>query len=113
MKAFGLLFGFGFKFDFGQLTDAVNEVGDGAAKTTANLAFGDAGIFDHVMEQRGHKAFVIHAHVGQNVGDSKGVRNIGITTLAHLAAVTLFRVFVGALDPSYFFRVEVRGEFIR
>jgi hypothetical protein len=56
---------------------------------------------------------VIHAHVGQNVGDSKGVRNIGITTLAHLAAVTLFRVFVGALDPSYFFRVEVRGEFIR
>jgi hypothetical protein len=56
---------------------------------------------------------MIHMHIGQNIGNSERVGNVGVATLAHLAAVALFRVSVGALDLSDFFWLEVGGEFIR
>jgi hypothetical protein len=37
------------------------------------------GIFNHVMQQRGHQRFVVEFHLGQNTGYRYRVRDIGFT----------------------------------
>ena len=64
MEAFSLLFSFSLELYFREFTDAIDEVGNGPSKTTADLPFSYTRVFDNVMQQSSHETFMIHAHVG-------------------------------------------------
>jgi len=51
-------------------------------------------------------------HIGKDMGNGEGVRDIGIATLAQLALVALFSKGVSPLDTADFFHFKVVGEFV-
>ena len=85
----------------GQFTHTVHQIGDIRPKLRANIFFGDAGILDDVMEQRGHQALRVHMHTRQNAGHCERVCDIRLTTASCLAVMCLLRVVIGSSDQFY------------
>ena len=62
-----------------EFADPVYQVGDFFIKFRANNIFWNAGVFDHIMEQCGNQALMIHMHIGENGGNGQWVGNICLT----------------------------------
>ena len=106
-EVLGLGLGPGFKLDRADLADTVDEVGHGIAELAGDVFLGDAGILDDVMEQPGHDAGSVHAHVGQDKPYRQGVGDIGVTGAPVLALVSLFGERIGRPDAVHVLRIEV------
>ena len=94
----------------GQFTHTVNQIGDIRPKLRANIFFGDAGILDYVMEQRGHKALRVHMHARQNAGHGEGMCDIRLTTASSLPVVCLLRVVIGSPDQFHLLQRQIVGD---
>jgi len=76
LEVFRLGFGLGLEVHLGQFADPIDQFGHGFAKLRAERFLGDAGVFDHVMQHRGHQALMVHVHVGENIGHRKRMGDI-------------------------------------
>src|SRR5450830_2105969 len=98
LEVFRLGFGLGLEVHLGQFADPIDQFGHGVAKLRAERFLGDAGVFDHVMQHRGHQALMVHVHVGQNIGHRKRMGDIRLAAAAALAVVGLFGVEIRSAD---------------
>lgn len=64
----------------------------------AKRFLGDAGVFDHVMQHRGHQALMVHVHVGKNICHRKRMGDIRLAASAALAVVGLFGIEIRSAD---------------
>ena len=63
--------------------------------------FGNARIFDDIVQQGSHQALVVHVHVGKNGRDGQRMRNISLTGTPGLAFMGCLGEIVGFLDLLY------------
>ena len=92
LEVFRLGFGLGLEVHLGQLADPIDQLGHGFAKLRTERFLGNAGVFDHVMQHRGHQALMVHVHVGKNIGHRKRMGDIRLAATSALAVVGLFGV---------------------
>ena len=69
LKVFGLRLGAARESHLVELAHAVDEIGYAGAKLRLNGSFSDAGVFDNIVEHRGHQALRVHVHFAQNAGN--------------------------------------------
>ena len=69
LKVFGLRLGAARESHLVELAHAVDEIGYAGAELRLNGSFSDAGVFDNIVEHRGHKALRVHVHFAQNAGN--------------------------------------------
>ena len=62
-----------------KLRDPFHQFGNAFAKQLFHVLVSGRGIFNHVVQQRGHQRFVVEFHLGQNTGHRYRVRDIGFT----------------------------------
>src|SRR5580692_1071116 len=93
------------------LRDAFDQASHVRPKPLFNASDRIFGIFDGIVKKGGGERGGIHAHVGENVGHFKKVRDIGIAGAAELVAVTLGSNFVGAANHPGVFRRPVFSKF--
>jgi len=98
LEVLGLGLGLGLEVHLGQFADPVDQFGHGFAELRLQRFFGNAGVFDHVMQHRSHQALMVHVHVGKNIRNREWVRDIRFATAAALAVVGLFGVEVRSAD---------------
>ena len=60
----------------------------------------DAGIFDRVVQQRGHDAARVQPVSRQDVGDGNGMGDVGVAIVAPLVAMRLHGHDVGGVDKA-------------
>ena len=96
LEVFRLGFGPGLK-DGGELRDAVDQFGNVAPEGLGEGFLADAGVLDHVVQQGGHERLRIHAHARQDVGDRRGMGDVGMASFSHLPFVGSLRVVEGPL----------------
>jgi hypothetical protein len=51
-------------------------------------------------------------HIGKNMGNGEGMRDVGVATLAQLAFVSFFGKDISPLDTADFFHFKIIGEFV-
>ena len=107
LEVFRLGLGLGLEVHLGQLADPVDQVGHGFAKLCAERFLGNTGVFDHVMQHRGHQALMVHVHVGKNIGHRKRMGDVRLAATAALAVVGLFGVEVRSADQVDLVGAEV------
>ena len=107
LEVFGLCFGLGLEVHLGQLADAIDQFGHGFTELRLQRFLGNTGVFDHVMQHRGHQTLMVHVHVGKNIGHGKRMRDIRLTAAAALAVVGLFGVEVRSADQVDLVLAEV------
>ena len=69
LKVFGLSLGATRESHLVELAHAVDEIGYAGAELRLNGSFSDAGVFDNIVEHRGHQALRVHVHFAQNAGN--------------------------------------------
>ena len=84
--------------DGGELADAVDDLGDFLAEDALELTLRGARVLEHVVQQGGRHGAMVHAHLGQDLGDGEGVGDVLVPGAAHLAFVGGACELVGALD---------------
>ena len=62
LEVFGLLFGLRLKFDLGELAHAVHQLGNRVAKLLGDGFFSNTGVFNYIVQHRGHQALMVHMH---------------------------------------------------
>ena len=72
-----------------ELRDAVDQLGDGAAEALGQLVLRDAGILQHVVQQRCLDRGTIEVPVGQDLGDRQRVRDVRRAAAPELAEMRL------------------------
>jgi len=107
LEVFRLGFGLGLEVHLGQLADPIDQFGHGFAKLRTERFLGNAGVFDHVMQHRGHQALMVHVHVGKNIGHRKRMGDIRLTATAALAVVGLFGVEIRSANQVDLVGAEV------
>ncbi len=89
--------------DFAEFGDAVNATCDVFAEFFANFFEFDRRVFDDVVQQAGFNADEIHLHVGQDVGDSERMGDVGFARFAFLGAVLLGGKPIGEVERRQIF----------
>ena len=107
LEVLGLGFGLGLEVHLGQFADPIDQFGHGLAKLGAERFLGDPGIFDHVMQHRGHQALMVHVHVGKNVRDRQWVRDVRLAAATALTIMGLFGVEIRSADQVHLVRAEI------
>ncbi|RMO04789.1 hypothetical protein ALQ48_06206 [Pseudomonas coronafaciens pv. zizaniae] len=107
LEVFCLGFGLGLEIHLGQFADPVDQFRNGLAKLGAERFLGNTGIFDDVMQHRGHQALMVHVHVSKNIGHRKRVGDVGLTAATALAIVGLFGVEIRSADQIDLVLAEV------
>jgi hypothetical protein len=107
LEVFGLRLGLGLEVHLGQLADPVDQFGHGFAELRMQRFLGDPGVFDYVMQHRGHQALMVHVHVGKNIRHRQGMGDVGFAATSALAVVGLFGVEVGTPDQIDLVAAEV------
>jgi hypothetical protein len=107
LEVLGLGFGLGLELHLGQLADPVHQLGDGFAKLRGERFLGNAGVFDDVMQHRGHQALMVHVHISKDVGYREGMGDVGFTAAPTLAVVGLFGVEIGTADQVDLVSAEI------
>jgi len=97
LEVFGLGFGLGLEVHLGQFADPVDQFGHGFTKLRLRF-FGDTGVFDHIMQHRGHQALMVHVHVGKNIRHRKRVRDVRLAAATALTVMGLFGVEIRSAD---------------
>ena len=69
MEVFRLFLFGAIKLNVSQFAHAIYKVCHLGTKLRANVIFSDACIFDHIVQQRRHDAFVVHTHASQHGSD--------------------------------------------
>ena len=77
-EALGLAILGGEEVKLGELGDAIDAAGNFGSELLPDILAGDAGVFNHVMQQAGLEAHHVHPHIGQDVGDLDGMRHVGL-----------------------------------
>ncbi len=98
LEVLGLCFGLGLEVHLGQLADPIDQFGNGFAELRDQCVLGNAGVFDDVMQHRGHQALMVHVHVGKDIGYREGVGDVGFTAAPSLPVVGLLGVEIGTAD---------------
>ena len=93
--------------DAGQLGDAFHDVGDGRTELPGDILVGEAGVFNHVVQQRGDDAVLVKAHICRNVRRGDAVGDIRAAVLALLAVVGGLCRLIGGADPGEIHRVRL------
>ena len=75
------------KRDGADLRDAFDDVGHLGAEELLDALDGGQRVFDDVMEEPGHDRHGVELHVGQEVGHSQGVNQVGLAGVADLSPV--------------------------
>ena len=107
------------EFDFVELGDTFDDVGDLVAETLFDLFGGDVGVFDGVVEEAGSDGGGVHLELGEDQADFEGMDDVGLAGGALLAFVLLqgegpgladdFEVVAGAIVVDL---LEEAGEFL-
>ncbi|OIQ80927.1 hypothetical protein GALL_373060 [mine drainage metagenome] len=84
--------------DLVELRDTVDEHRNLGPEVGAELLERVVGVLDRVVQQRGDQRRRCHAELGENGGHGDRVRDVRVTALAELSAVSLLGHGVGALD---------------
>lgn len=87
----------GFKFDLGQLADAIHQVSHRIAKLPGDSLLADAGIFNDIVQHGRHQTLMVHMHVREDVRYRERMGNVGFATATFLAIVGLFCVKISPL----------------
>ncbi len=87
----------GLQFEARQLGDAVDQTGDLGTEALLDVAERRDGVLDRVVQQPGRHRGGVELHLGEQPGHLDRVGEIRITQLAHLCAVRLHRIDVGAV----------------
>ncbi len=98
LEVFRLGFGLGLEVHLGQFADPVDQFGHGFTELRLQRFLGDTGVFDHVMQHRGHQALMVHVHVGKNIGHGKRMRDIRLAAATALTVMGLFGVEIRSAD---------------
>ena len=77
------------ELELSELRHPVDERHDILAETLLELLAGKAGVFEHVVEQRGDYRFAVHLHAREYRGYADGVDYVRLAGVAALAAVRL------------------------
>ncbi len=107
LEVFGLRFGLGLEVHLGQLADPVDQFCNGFAELRDQCVLGNAGVFDDVMQHRGHQALMVHVHVGEDVGYRERMGDVGFTAAPALTVVGLLGVEICTTDQIDLIRAEV------
>ena len=85
-------------FEAAELGDAVDQAGDVLAEQAGDLVARGVGVLDRVVQQAGDDRGGVEPHLGQDAGDLDGMGEIGVARGAHLGAVLLQAIDVGAVQ---------------
>jgi len=107
LEVFRLGFGLGFEVHLGQFADPIHQFGHGFAELRAERFLGDAGVFDDVMQHRGHQALMVHVHVGKNVRYREWVRDVRLAAATALTVMGLFGVEIRSAAQVDLVRAEI------
>ena len=97
-EVFCLLGLLGHQIQAPDLGQAINERADFGAKQLINFTACGVGVLDHIVQQRRRNGGVVEFKVGEDSRHFERVRKIGITRFAHLTAMRLHGVNVGAVE---------------
>ena len=90
-KRLGLVFLARVELKLVQLGQPVHQLGHGRAKALHQLGFGDATVFNGIVQQRSHQRLCIKLPVRTLGGHSNRMRDVGLTAVANLAQVRFIR----------------------
>ena len=93
-----------------ELGDAVHQFGHGGAEAGLDLAAGQRGVFQRVVQDGGAQGFGVQPQVGQDAGHGHGMGDVGLAALAGLAFVGAGAHFVGLADQLHLVRRQVVGQ---
>jgi hypothetical protein len=97
------------EINLGQLADSIHQLRNLFVKEFNQLIFCGGGIFNDIMQNSGHKALVIHMHLGQDAGYSQWMKDVGLTGFARLAFMGFTAKLKGAAHLMDLIRFEVGG----
>ena len=106
-EVFRLRFLVGRELDAVELGQAVDHLGDLAAEFLGQFVLGRAGVFEHVVQQRGGDGIGIHAPLDDGAGNRQRMRDVGFAGHALLVRMGVGREGVGLLDPLDIDRREI------
>ena len=86
------------EFDFVELGDALDDVGDLIAEELFDLLAGDVGVFDRVVEKSGSDGCGVHLEFGEDKADFQRMDDVGLFGSALLAFVLREREGPGLAD---------------
>ena len=95
-----------------QLGNALDDVGDGTAELPGDVLVREGGVLNDVVQEGGHNAVLVQAHVGGDVGRGNAVRHIGAAVLALLPLVGSLRHLIRRPHPVHVHRVRRLAEFL-
>jgi hypothetical protein len=111
-----LLLGARIEVQMGELAQAVDEARDRLAEFLLDVHPRDVGVFQHIVQQRGHDAVAVEREFGHRAGDRQGMGDVGLAGEALLALVGLGAEGVGPLDAPQGARVQaplqIRAEIV-
>ena len=90
-----------------ELGQAIHQFCHRRAKAFNQLVLGNATVFHHVVQQRGHQGLHVQLPLRALGGNGYRVRDVGFAVLAHLAQVGRIGKTVGAAQLFDFFGAEV------
>ena len=99
-EGLGLVFLARVELELVELGDAVDQFGDRLAEALDQLGLGDAGVLDHVVQQRGHQRLRVELPFGALRRDRERMGDVGLAAVAQLAQVGLVGEAVGAAHRS-------------
>ncbi|MNN56027.1 hypothetical protein D3C81_1709350 [compost metagenome] len=112
-EVFRLRLDLALEFDFFQLGQTVDQIGDRRAEAFDQLILAYILVFHHIMQQRRHDGLGIQLPVGADFGDRDRMRDVWFARHAHLAQMCLIREAIGFLDLLQFGGRQVFGKFGR
>ena len=92
------------ELDFVELGDAFDDVRDLLAEALGDIAGGDVGVFDGIVQQAGGDGGGVHLELGEDLADFERMADVGLARGAALAFV-----FLDGERPGRADEVEVVG----
>ncbi len=86
------------ELDLVELRQAVDHLGDRHAHLLAEFELGDAGVLEHVVQQRGHQRIGVELPATEDFGDRDRVRDVRLAARAELPEMRLVAEAVGVAD---------------
>ena len=105
---FNLTFFLGNIFDFAQLGHSVNQHGHLRPKHFLQLLKSGIRILHHIVQKSGSQRFLVHLHLGQDVGYLGGMYDVGLAGTPFLVRMLLGGKFICFLNESNLLFVKIR-----